>query len=150
MASKARRVADLEGDIEALVGLELAAQAGERPAFSAAVTARSRITTLRTELARLQDLDRLARERDPLKRIRGIRRIAEREGSWQAVARITAIEAEMEAALAQAKAAEEAARLDSLSVEELADYLDEALGGVPATIRAELLERLSEKYVGAA
>jgi TPP-dependent pyruvate/acetoin dehydrogenase alpha subunit len=146
MAALGKRIADLEGDIFALESLESAAQTGERPAFSAAVTARSRLPSLRAELYRLRDLDGLAREKDPLKRIRATRQIAEREGSWQAVARLSAIEAEMEAKLAAAKAAEEAARLDRLSVDELFAYIDEALGAVPASIRAELVERLVGKH----
>ena len=108
-----------------------------------AVTARSRLPSLRTELHRLRDLDAIAGETDPLERVRLTRRIAEREGSWQAVARIASVEADLEAKLAAAKAADEAARLANLTPDDLVTMVEDAFAALPANMRTQVLARLT-------
>ena len=131
---------ELNADITALE--DLAANAEADKAYSPAVTARSRLPSLRAELHRLRDLDALAATDDPLERVRRTRAIAEREGSWQAVARLASVEADLEVRLAEARAAEEAAKLSNLSADDLLDYITAAVEQVPANLRAELLHRL--------
>jgi hypothetical protein len=138
--SRPTQSAELEADIAALE--ELAANAESDKAYSPAVTARSRLPSLRAELHRLRDLEVLVATSDPLERIRRTRAIAEREGSWQAVARLASVEADLEVRLAEARAAEEAAKLSNLSTDDLLEYITAAIDQVPANLRAELLDRL--------
>ena len=68
-------------------GMESLAEAAEKAgSFSAAVQARSRLMSMRSEMARLVE-ERLAEaEADPLVRVRRLRRLASEAGSWGAAA----------------------------------------------------------------
>jgi len=138
--SRPTQSAHLEADIAALE--QLAANAEDDKAYSPAVTARSRLPSLRAELYRLRDLEALAGATDPLERIRLTRGIAEREGSWQAVARLASVEADLEVRLAEARAAEEAAKLANLNTDDLLSHIQDSIEALPANLRAELLDRL--------
>ena len=136
-----KQVADLEGDVAALERVALAAEAAEQ--FSPAIQARSRLPSLRTELNRLRDLEDLGDVTDPLERVRLTRRIAEREGSWQAVARLASVEADLEVRLAEARAQEEAAKLSALTADDLVGMIEEAFSSLPANTRSTVLARLA-------
>lgn len=136
-----RQADELEGDIAAMERVAQAAEAAEQ--FSPAIQARSRLPSLRTELHRLRDLDELSEVADPLERVRLTRRIAEREGSWQAVARLASVEADLEVRLAEARAQEEAARLANLSPDDLVGMIEDAFSALPANTRSTVLARLT-------
>lgn len=136
-----KQVADLEGDVAALERVALAAEEAQQ--FSPAIQARSRLPSLRTELNRLRDLEDLGDVTDPLERVRLTRRIAEREGSWQAVARLASVEADLEVRLAEARAQEEAAKLSALTADDLVGMIEEAFSSLPANTRSTVLARLA-------
>ena len=137
------RITQLEDDITALE--RLASEAAEAESFSPAVGARSRIPTLRAELHRLRELDALSRTKDPLARIRATRRLAEREGSWQAVARLASVEADLEVRLAEVKAADEVVRLKNLDSEVLFEMIGELVGALPEHFHDRLIEQLERR-----
>jgi len=136
----------LHGEIRSM--LKLAREATAAGSFSAAVSARSKVSGLRTELHRLR-CEREARGiTDPLERVQALAQAATEAGSYQAAAALRREEArivEERARLATAKD-----DLADATDEEILDMLLGALRALPDTIVAEVRDACLEQLGGVA
>ena len=118
----------------------LADKAEAKDSFNAAVSARSRISTLRAELSRMRAELEAEKQTDPLKRIQKLARQASEDGSWVAAASLVKQEQEL---LTQRKAdelrkAEEAAKANR-DAQALKMDAVEHLRALPVQLRREIL-----------
>lgn len=135
-----KREAELEEAIAALDTLAAGAQTANQ--FAAAVSARSRAVSLRADLARLREERTTSRIRDPLQRVRRLRRSAAADGSWVAASKLLDREHELEDAARRAK--EDAAReaLAGVGEDALVEMIAQAAANLPPPVRARLIEIL--------
>ena len=146
MASKAtKREKELNAEIKAMQALAKAAQ--QRGAFTPAVSARAKVSTLRSELDRLR-AERLAEdEADPLERIRRLRRLATEAGSYTAAGTLAKLESEMQAArdLAASAAGDD---LEESTPEQILEVVKAAIKTLPDTLVNEIAELCEEQLNG--
>lgn len=136
---RTQREREIDDEIEHLERIRDAAEAAE--SFTAAVQAEKQVQALRRERHRLQSVRLADGERDPLKRLRRLRRVAQDDGSWVAASTMTKTEAELEARLREAEADKAREELTELSEDEL---VDEIIGAIPALGRG-MVERVLEE-----
>lgn len=141
MAKHVSRDRELVQAIQDFEAMSLdAADAGQ---FAPAVAARTKAESLRADLARLRDEQAAARERDPLKRIRRLRRRAAEDGSWVAAATLAKQEQELVDRLAaeQERRAEEARK--ALNDDQLVRDIVADLKQIPEAILVRVREALA-------
>jgi len=142
MAGPTKRERELS---EQIYKLELIAEQAEteQKTLTVAVVARGKISNLRLTVARLKAERLAAREKDPLKRTRRLRRAATEAGNWQAVARFLQAEHDMEDRRAREKTralADEAPPSPEEALEEIAAIV-ESLPQASLDRLAEVIER---------
>lgn len=138
-----KREQDLRRDIQALE--DLAATATANGSYGPAATARAKAASLRTEYHRIRDLRLASGATDPLVAIRHRIALAERDGSWQAVARLQADESSLIASLAEAEAAKAAEEMTEMSAEELVAVIVSAIDEMPLDMVGEIATAIAER-----
>lgn len=123
---------------------QLATDAADQLSFTAAVAARTKVSTLRGELARLRDEAAANREKDPLKRVRRLRRRAAEDGSWVAAANLLKQEQELQEKLEAEKRARDEERRAHVDDDGLVETLVSHVKLLPATLRRRVRARLAE------
>ena len=126
-----KRLVVLRKDIKQLDEIAWNAANEERPAFGAAVAAKSKSTGLRSELARLERNLEVATITDPLERSRALLRQAQDAGSWQAVARLSAQLTELELELERERLRLAAEEMTSMDLDALIGVVEDSLDDLP-------------------
>jgi|6_EtaG_2_1085325.scaffolds.fasta_scaffold06567_1 hypothetical protein len=143
--ANSKRERDLAAEIKSMLALAKAAQ--QRGAFTPAVSARSKVSALRTEQARLV-AERLAEEEtDPLVRIQRLRRMATEAGSYTSAAALAKVEVELQAARDLAASAT-GDGLDEASDAEILAVVKAAIRSLPDTLVAELAAACDDQLNG--
>lgn len=107
-----------------------------------AVAARKSAADLRRQLDRMLDLEDI--DADGISEVDRLKlriKLAERDGSWQAVAAMSRTIAELEVGLEHAKAAQAAAEMEGLSLEELIDIIISALDTLPFDLVSQVYDK---------
>lgn len=134
------RELDLLDQIDELDKIATAAQ--EHGGWSAAVSARVKITAIRAELARIRDEQEAEAQTDPLLRIRRLARRAAEDGSWTAAAALLKQEQEiLEEQRRAAEAAKKTARR-GMSEDDLVEALVGRIASMSDKMRQKVLDRL--------
>lgn len=140
------RVGELEADIEAMEGL--AQRAEDDRDYGPAVSARSRLVSLRAELARTRSAIASESARDDLRRTRLLRSAAVADGSWVAAERLARRESE----LASARAAEVERRAASTRAAKdpgaLTRRLVDLINDAPESVLAAIAEAVDARRGG--
>lgn len=122
--------------------LDLATEEGK---IADAVRAQTLLARLTSEMEHRRRAREIAKVRDPIKRVKMMRDMAEADGSWVAAASLQREVAKLEREAAEAKAAEDAARMAGMSEEEILDQLIAAAAALPAPLRARLRASIAER-----
>lgn len=136
----AKKKSDREAEIEQLIkDVERIGKAAEaRRSWTAALGATTRAATLKEELHRLRELQRINACRDPLKRVRAQQTLALGEGSFVAAAKLAAVEGQLVAAMADADARKAEAELAGLGVDDLVSIICESIPAMPPEAKARI------------
>ena len=140
-----KRETQLAGEIREMMGLARDAQ--NRGSYSAAVSARSKVSALRTELARLREERAAEAETDPLARIQRLRRLATEAGSYTAAGHLAKQETEL---LRAREIASQAASdgLEDATDEEILGMVQGAILALPDTLVQTILQTCQDRLQG--
>lgn len=135
------READLETEIRRYE--ELADEARDRGAFTAAVSSTVHAGMARRELERLRDEAAAEAEVDPVRRVARLRRCAAEDGSWVAASNL--LRQEQDLIEDRRKREEEAAKAarKGMTEDELIESLCSRITAMPARMRSRVLARLT-------
>lgn len=144
--TKAPPISDREKQIEAdIKTITATANAAEKArSWSAAVQARAKVTGLREDLARIRDARIASKHVDQIDRVEAQLAMAEREGSWQAVARLSTLRAQLVGALEIREQDEATRATESAEESALVGALLSAIKGLSHEGRNQLRDALDE------
>ena len=141
-----QRETEMASEIKSL--LALARTATVRGSFASAVSARTKVSALRTELARLKAERMAEAETDPLLRVQRLRRMATEAGSYVAASSLTKVEAELIAARALAAAAAKGDGFDNATDDDILAVIYAAIQTLPDAMLLKIMAACDDKITG--
>lgn len=122
--------------------LDLATQEGK---IADAVRAQTLLARLTAQMEHRRRAKEIAKVRDPIKRVRMMRDMAEADGSWVAATTLTRELAKLQREARAAQAAKDAEEMAGMSEEEILDQLIVAAAALPAPLRARLRASITDR-----